>query len=169
MICPDLTSDPRDCGACGTACGATDYCSGSACTCRPDLTACGAAGCLDLQHDVNNCGACGNDCTALGFMNARCVDGTCQDTTCFAIGETFCGGFAGGGVCFTNAEFQSDPLNCGFCGNACNNTQVCAGGNCRAYFTSPGVTSCPSTACGVGSTCCTYGTDTICVQGAVCP
>src|SRR5487761_2081018 len=38
--CVDLSSDPANCGACGTACSATQTCSGSACVCPAGTITC---------------------------------------------------------------------------------------------------------------------------------
>jgi len=103
----------------------------------------------------------------MGFQNPRCVNGTCQDTTCGAIGENFCQD----GVCRTDAELANDPAHCGANCIPCNGTSVCAAGQCRFYFPPPGCNACPCPACGAGTTCCPYpgANEVICVQGNVCP
>src|SRR5512141_1145277 len=64
-VCVDLKSDPRHCGACGTACPTGQVCSDGKCGtyCGTDLTAC-AGSCVNLADDPNNCGACGTTCAA---------------------------------------------------------------------------------------------------------
>lgn len=58
--------------------------------------------------------------------NPSQCDGTCCGTDCF--------------------DTMSDPHNCGACGNACQNGQLCQGGHC----------GCPPSniACGTGQVCC---------------
>jgi hypothetical protein len=100
--------------------------------------------------------------------NARCVAGTCRD-----IGNGMCpamglGTGCNGTTCIMPAQFLVDPLNCGGCGQACNVDEVCAQGNCQHYFQSPSCNSCPCAACGVGTSCCTYASETLCVAGNSC-
>jgi hypothetical protein len=72
-----------------------------------------------------------------------------------------------GNVC---ANTQTDPLHCGDCQTACRSNEVCAAGNCRRYGPATGCTSCPCTTCtGDQAQCCTYGANTICVEGGHCP
>jgi hypothetical protein len=169
LVCSDLKTAPADCGACGATCAPAEYCDGGGCLCRPGLTQCQNQ-CVNTTEDVNNCGKCGNDCTTQGLVNPRCVKGVCVDTTCAALGKTFC---PNDGACLSPVDFASDPLHCGSCGNACNSNQVCVAGHCRHYFTSPACNSCPCGACGSGETCCTYpGSNpavTACVTGNACP
>jgi hypothetical protein len=177
--CPAAGGNPAMCIApttsalhCGTgcasaACGDDQVCAAGACTCRPGLTQCtGVVGCVDLQEDVQHCGMCRTDCTTMGFGNARCVMGVCRDIPLGGcpMGTTGCNGT----TCLTNADFLIDPLNCGGCNNACAVGEVCAAGRCQASFQSPSCTSCPCAACGTGTTCCTYASETLCVAGNSC-
>jgi hypothetical protein len=86
--CVDPSTDPTNCGACGTVCGATDpVCVAKSCVkscaagqmlCMPDGGAGDAGGltyCATPMTDRNNCGACGKVCTA----NQNCVGGSCKD------------------------------------------------------------------------------------------
>jgi len=81
--------------------------------------------CLDLQTDVNNCGACGNVCPeAQPGFDVGCAAGNCffmRDRAC-AEGLSACNG-----VCVNR---QTDPMNCGLCGNVCASGQICFGGQC---------------------------------------
>jgi hypothetical protein len=56
--CVDVASDPKNCGGCGIACGATQVCSQGQCTstCATGLTSCSGA-CVDLTSDPQDCGA----------------------------------------------------------------------------------------------------------------
>ncbi len=105
-------------------------------TCGAGQGACGGA-CFDLQQSTLHCGACGNAC-ALQGARSRCASGRCAVDLCFQ-GAADCDGNAANG-CETLTE--SDPANCGACGNACPGSQVCANGACA--------TSCPggTVACG---------------------
>jgi hypothetical protein len=70
--CSDLTSDPMNCGACGTSCGPGWTCSNANCVCRAGRTVCGTT-CADLTTDPTNCGSCGNSCAP----GLTCVNGSC--------------------------------------------------------------------------------------------
>ena len=80
---------------------------------------------FDKQHDPQHCGGA-YDCRACDAGNACC-----------------------GGRC---ADFRSDPLNCGACGNACGSGQACCAGKCTGIND---VTSCGACgkACGAGQSC----------------
>ncbi len=59
--CVDITSDPNNCGFCGTTCGTQSCCAGN-CT-------------NTMGNDPNNCGGCGVVC------NGTCSGGSCQTQT----------------------------------------------------------------------------------------
>lgn len=71
--CVDTTSDPKNCGACGTTCPVV--CAKSACsaTCPAPTTNCSGA-CVDTATSASNCGACGNKCPT----GKVCAGGTCS-------------------------------------------------------------------------------------------
>ena len=70
----DLSSDPTNCGTCGTVCGGAngDTCSNGTCVCIEGYTQCPDA-CRPLYKDNNNCGACGHVCPS----GSTCSNGAC--------------------------------------------------------------------------------------------
>ena len=146
--CTDVTSDARNCGACGNACSDGQACTNGACSCTAGLTACGTT-CTDPQTDATNCGACGNACAA----GAICTDGVCGCPT----GKSDCSGSC--------ADLQNDAANCGTCGNACPNGDGCVNGSCGCGTLSTCNATCVNeqtdnshcgsctTVCGVGHSC----------------
>jgi hypothetical protein len=105
--------------------------------CPAGTTDCGGV-CLDLQTDVNNCGACGNVCPEAqpGF------DVGCAAGNCFFMRERACaeGLSSCNEVCVNR---QTDPANCGTCGNVCAPGQICFGGQCATdHRCDAGLTNC---------------------------
>ena len=88
---------------------------------------------------------------------ARCAGGVCVAD---------CGGLDRcGDAC---VDFDTDPLNCGGCGDNCSRDQICVAGNCRDFGPALGCTMCPCAACtGDTDQCCTHptrATDLICAE-----
>ena len=120
---------------------------------------------FNKQNDTSNCGACGNVCS---FANASslCQAGVCALGVCNANYFNFDGSAANGcetgcmptrdGVEYCDdidnncdgiidnvtVAVQSDPLNCGACGNVCALPNValngCTGGACTVVHCLPG-------------------------------
>jgi hypothetical protein len=113
--CVDLTSDPINCGTCGTACSAGQVCRVGVCgaicpnsevcakgvcvsVCPTGSVQCGAVGanatasCTDVGSDPGNCGACGNVCP----QGEGCFAGSCV-AACGASTAADGGTSAGGG------------------------------------------------------------------------
>ena len=116
--CRLLTSDPTNCGKCGTACAAGQACIAGACAtnnCTGTQMPCNG-GCADFTMDSANCGACGTACT----MGQSCQSGVCK------------AGCSGSQKMCNNAcvDTTTDAMNCGGCGMACTGAQTCSNGAC---------------------------------------
>ena len=137
--CVNTSNDPAHCGACDSACFASETCVSGECLVK----------CEGSATDPANCGACGNAC-ALGetcvagacvvqcggaicrYANARatCVEDSCTLGACRGTWGNCDGDPASG--CETDT--MSDVDNCGRCGTRCsrtNGTATCMGGECR--------------------------------------
>jgi hypothetical protein len=156
--CADTSTDPANCGVCGTACGAGQACTGGACvtisTCPSGQTVCGHA-CTDTTTDVANCGTCGAACG----QDEGCSAGVCTTVgvKC-AAGQTSCNN--------TCADLTSDPNNCGSCGNACAFGQTCGSGTCMgmAFNTVPLGGTCTAPSDCQSNQCTPVGSQTVCTQ-----
>ncbi len=134
LTCSDLQSDPANCGECGQACPPNETCVGAFCQCPSGNSLCplpdGGAVCTDLSTDPNNCGQCaalcdGGDCQCDPQTQVCSAPAEGEPGVCTCLGTlTACG--ANGGDC---VDTNSDPQNCGGCGQVCP-TGNCAGGTC---------------------------------------
>jgi hypothetical protein len=70
--CPDITSDPANCGGCGKACARGQKCSNSHCECPNGLSLCSNE-CVNTQASLANCGKCGHGCAG----EQKCHRGKC--------------------------------------------------------------------------------------------
>ncbi len=143
--CVNLSNNPNFCGDCFIQCTEGASCSKGVCTCTSgNCTTCppGKADCnnnnvcIDLAGNNYHCGMCNNAC--LSPMNGvnGCFNGKCT-LTC---DKGYCPN--GSGQC-NSANTQTDPNNCGTCGNVCSGGQTCQGGAC----------SCPSGTSQCGNSC----------------
>ncbi len=75
-FCTNTSSDPANCGSCGTTCSPGVPCASGTCAggnCGAGQTVCGGK-CTNTSTDNNNCGACGQVCKSGSFCNAgQCV------------------------------------------------------------------------------------------------
>ena len=138
----------ENCGACGKACSADQFCALQpialsfviGCVCDPGLTFCGTRGagpndtslgrCYDLTSDPDHCGACDVACPKSGWWvhaTPSCEFGACKMTCMSGWGD--CNGNAAD-ECETHTD--SDPNNCGSCGAVCDAVagQACVQGRC---------------------------------------
>ncbi len=182
--CANLQLDDENCGACGHACDADLTCVLGQCRCKTvGQELCGDE-CVDVKTDPDNCGFCGNHC----LLGGSCADGQCQDDICGPCeervngqcvpkaGETECNG-----ACVNT---DSDPNNCGGCGNVCPHSGSCQDGQCNLCPNSIPYHFCPADLGGDtvgvcchpdapqccftehGGSCC--GADTVCCDGYCC-
>lgn len=108
--CVDTNTDPANCGQCGRACGAGEYCGGGACLCAP---VCGGRQCGD--------DACGGSCGSCGGGQVCNSSGQCA----CASGATLCAGSC--------VDTSSNVDHCGGCGTRCRGqTRYCVAGQCQA-------------------------------------
>jgi hypothetical protein len=87
----DISTDAKNCGACGTVCAEGELCCAGSCLprmaasasgcptcstqqpCARAASCCGGA-CRDFQRDRRHCGACGHSCE----QGLRCCAGSCK-------------------------------------------------------------------------------------------
>lgn len=140
--------------AMGTAaCSADGACAVAAC--NAGWSQCpGDIGCMThTDADAANCGACGNVCS-FPHASTECFGGECWMGACEA----------GWGSCYddppTNGcetHTDSDPKNCGACGNVCDAGNTCKSGACT-----------PCAGCIAADGTCTSGIDDLlCGSGGV--
>jgi hypothetical protein len=151
LACGQTYSTPFVGGGCSPACLAGQTCVNGGCViaCAAGLSMCRLAAdsgpsCADLSSDPFNCGACGQEC---GPGNL-CTGGSCvaAPATC-PSGWLLCTADAGPSpYC---ASVADDPLNCGACGAACSEGDICRQGQCLGFCPS-GFAVCQSNA---GSLC----------------
>jgi hypothetical protein len=150
--CTSTSSDPNNCGTCGTTCAGGYACVGGSCTlektCAQIGAACGSA--TNVCGAVLSCGTCptGSYCSTSGtcLSTSTCTPTTCaaQGATCGTVsngcgGTLNCGTCSGGQVCDA-VSFVCETCNtttcgkqgaqCGTISNGCGGTLNC--GTCSA-------------------------------------
>lgn len=135
--------------------GINDSCGGCV---SPQV--CVGTTCVTPTDYSTDSSACGASQTACG-SNQTCISGSCVSTTtdgasCYP-NNTACsnGGSCMAGLCLCSGGFIGDSHDCGACGNACSQGQMCSYGNCiDNNLCSDG--GCAGTACAgmsIGGTC----------------
>jgi hypothetical protein len=136
-----LDYDVNNCGACGAQCKFANASAG----CGPSqqgmsgcyLKACSYGfddcngdskdGCeTSTSSDVKNCGGCGMTCAAVPHATVGCVNSVCSLTGCNQ-GWSDCDNNAKNGC---ETQTGNDNKNCGKCGNACVQGQICINSSC---------------------------------------
>ncbi len=132
-----LANDPSNCGACGFVCTSSCLCIAGQCgllSCPKDKVNCpGDPPCqCATQLGTNmNCNFCGDTC-ALPNATSQCtpnpmpVPTLCVIVSCDA-GFADCDMNAANGC---EVSTDTDPANCGSCGNVCPSGMTCTGGVC---------------------------------------
>jgi hypothetical protein len=136
MACSQTHSTPFVGGGCSPACSGGQACVNRVCViaCAEGLSMCGGpAGdggpaCADLSSDPFNCGACAQQCDPGNL----CSGGSCiaAPASCPA-GWQLCTADAGPSPYCANVT--DDPLNCGACGAACSEGDICRSGQCLGF------------------------------------
>ncbi len=146
----NTTTDPKNCGTCGTLCSeqnGTAVCATGLCSlgpCNQGFANCDGkytTGCnVNVNTDTNNCGGCNNVCN-LPNATPTCNTGMCAIASCNA-GFSDCDHVAANG-CEINTT--SSTSNCGSCGNVCNTanaTPACSNGTCAIASCNPNFGNC---------------------------
>jgi stigma-specific protein Stig1 len=153
--CTNVSSDPDNCGACGSQCGGQESCC--------------AGACFDEQTDLEHCGGCGVVCAAPD--HAECAAAVCSTGACGftfqAAGTPVAGQTAGdcqvrqcdgGDSIASNPDNGDLPVD----GNPCTE-DLCVAGTPSNPPTAAG------TSCGTGLVCDGAGTCVQCVSPSECP
>ncbi len=124
--CTDLSSDPRNCGSCGNACGSRQVCFNGRCEngCPDGQTFCRDR-CTDLHSDPANCGACDQACASRPHGVTVCADGGCAFVC--ESGAADCDLVIDNGC---EVDLATDVAHCGRCGHTCATGEVCRAAAC---------------------------------------
>ncbi|HEY1957771.1 MAG TPA: hypothetical protein VGH28_19255 [Polyangiaceae bacterium] len=102
-ICYDTQQFHENCGVCGYACAAGEYCGSGHC-CASGKAYCGSA-CVDVLSNDSNCGSCGVACTGSDV----CLGGAC--ITCSGANEALGATATSSGGGQTDAGFGPEKAN----------------------------------------------------------
>jgi hypothetical protein len=169
--CAVVSSDPNNCGGCGTICTGGATCVSGVCTggTTPsplgDPNDCGPshAMCADLAVCFNNACHCRAPYQNFGGVcidpqtdpnhcgtNGDCGGLSCSNSQCVAVCPLTTGVHDCNGAC---VNVRNDPGNCGACGVLCTGSQVCALGACHDATVPANCTTCPCADCGTDACC----------------
>ena len=132
--CENSLDSLSNCGSCGTTCSranATASCAGDVChiaSCNSGWGDCDGVdsnGCENSLDSLSDCGSCGTTCSRAN-ATASCSGDVCHIQSCNA-GYGNCDGNDSNGC---EANFATDPNNCGGCGNDCGANASCSSGSC---------------------------------------
>lgn len=107
--------------------------------------------CINPQTDPQNCETCGTVCQngyTCGNGGCACFDQSGTYKLCDA-NQTCCAG-----ACVNLSVLQTDPNNCGSCGNVCGTGETCCAGKCVNLQSDSGNCNSCGNACGSGEDCC---------------
>jgi hypothetical protein len=126
------------CNGCDDACPAGKSCMYNGvwfCGCNDGETNCGVEGCKQLDDDPMHCGGCNRICPGYGRprFTPSCSLGVCGGECAQPYAD--CDGIVSNG-CEVNTRL--DNGNCGGCGIACEEGQVCSEGRCLVAPCLPG-------------------------------
>jgi hypothetical protein len=101
-------------------------CNGACCGTDNPYTTCCDGMCMNTEQAQAHCGACGNACgpdEICIFGNCVCENPDCGDDDECPLPTELCSGQC--------VNTQSDPTNCGQCGEICREGQSCTDGKCE--------------------------------------
>jgi hypothetical protein len=137
-VLPKTTTIP---GGSGNSSGTTSASQGS---CPSGQTFCSGI-CRNFLTDAAHCGACGNACpSGQNCQNGQCVPPATAITTAIPatlVVDLMCSGreTACGNAC---VDVFTDKKNCGVCGRACGDQEVCMDARCGPACAGNGTTLC---------------------------
>lgn len=174
--CVELKTDNFNCGACGTACGMGEVCSGGVCavTCAAGLVNC-SGHCIDPMADRAHCGASGS-CVGASTGSVCAAGQVCTSGACALSCQTGLVDCAG-----TCVDPQRDPRYCGAdaacgTGQTCGSGFACDAGQC-VLTCQAGLVDCggrcvdPLTDrafCGASGACTGAAAGAVCATGEIC-
>jgi hypothetical protein len=153
-FCTSLTSDPSNCGTCGTACPSGTPCTSGAC-------GSGGGGGCNVASDCPAGQACNTTthvCSfSCGSSGQTACNGGCCDAGICAAGNSLSACGAGGGACISCPGCAAGQV-------ACSGTDICANGGCQNTLVCANLQTDPNNCGGCNIKC---GSGTIC-QNSVC-
>ena len=155
--CTSTSTDPKNCGRCGLACATGEVCSKGTCgfSCSPPETLCG--GPSEAGTGSGGDSGAGDDGGDGSADDATLESGTVDATV---PGD-------GGTVAPYCSNLNTDPANCGTCGNNCGANASCSGGTCAISCPTGKKVCFANNSCIPSNSCCQSGDCTL--TGQVCP